>query len=170
MAATLEDKIAQAEKATAILDSMDQDGDLQKQPDGTIKIVMGEIVMPNTFIPSTQMNETMDKATQKGVEDAPKVEALSKGFMFQAGTTMAGDEPFYIEVHLIGEDQYAVSANKNGVLTRNDIKALRKNLKAVMNQEKDTYNIPTGKNADPAEIAQDYDDGMDDPYYEGPDY
>ena len=163
---SLEAKLAQAEKANAVLDSMDENGDIEKQPDGIIKIVMGDIVVPNTFIPSTEMSDKIDEAVQKGVENAPKIEALSKGFMFQAGTTMAGDEPFYIELHLIGEDQYAVSANKNGVLTRNDIKALRKSLKTVMNQEKETYTV-NGEAPAPA-----YDEQYDpqDDYYEGPDY
>jgi hypothetical protein len=99
-------------------------------------------------------------------EQQPKLQSLAKGFMFQAGKAMAGNEPFYTEVHLIGENQYAVSGNKNGVLTRSDIKALRKSLKALMNQEKEEYNVEKAP-------ATQMDDGMNELYYddgEGPDY
>lgn len=91
--------------------------------------------------------------------ETPKLQTLAKGFMFQAAKSMAGAEPFYTEVHLIGENQYAISANKNGVLTRNDIKALRKSLKALMNQEKEEFS-PEPQNDGPQ-----YDDGMNDSYY-----
>src|SRR6476469_1815552 len=103
---------------------------------------------------------TAIKAAKPEVEDEnaeqPKLQTLAKGFMFQAGKAMSGPEPFYLEAHLIGENQYALSANKNGVLTRNDIKALRKSLKAMMNQENEEYN-PQPQNDGPM-----YDDSMND--------
>ena len=171
MGASLETKIAQAEKATAVLDSMDENGDIQveKTPDGKIKIQLSEIVALDTFIPSTEMNAVIDEVkenTKAATEQ--KVETLSQGFMFQAGQPMAGDEPFFITVNLIGQDQYSVSSGKNGLLSREDIKALRKNLKAVMNAEKEQFNVGKKKNQEPTD---EYDGGMDESYdYEGPDY
>ena len=168
MATSLEAKIAQAEKANAILDKMDETGmdevevDTPKTPDGTIKIQLSDVIALDTFVPSSEMNKTMDEATSKGVEDAPKIEALSQGFMFQAGQAMAGQEPFYLTVNLVGQDQYAVSGNKNGLLSREDIKALRKQLKAVMNEEKEQFNV--GKKKNPAAEIGPF-DSMDESYY-----
>ena len=164
MATSLEAKIAQAEKANAILDKMEETGeDEVKQPEGKIKIQLSEVISLDTFVPSSEMNETMDQATNKSVEDAPKIEALSQGFMFVAGQPMAGNDPFYLTVNLIGKDQYAVSGNKNGVLTREDIKALRKQLKTVMNEEKEQFNVGKKKN----KPTEEYDDGMNDSYDPG---
>lgn len=166
MATSLEAKIAQAEKANAILDKMEETGeDEVKQPEGKIKIQLSEVPsFTEGFVLSSEANESLDTLTAKGVEDAPKVEALSQGFMFQAGQPMAGQEPFYLTVSLIGKDQYAVSGNKNGLLSRNDIKALRKQLKTVMNEEKEQFNV--GKKKNPAaEIAPL--DSMNDSYDPG---
>lgn len=96
----------------------------------------------------------------EGEEEVPKLQALAKGFMFQAGKAMAGQEPFYLETHLIGENQYAVSGNKNGVMTRADVKALRKALKSLLNQEKEDYEVESG------ETTQMQDDGSYDDYYD----
>lgn len=169
MATSLETKIAQAEKANAILDLMDETGmdevevNTPKTPDGTIKIQLSEVPsFAEGFVLSSDANESMDTLTAKSVEDAPKVEALSQGFMFQAGQAMAGQEPFYLTVNLVGQDQYAVSGNKNGMLSREDIKALRKQLKAVMNEEKDQFNV--GKKKNPAAEIGPF-DSMDESYY-----
>ena len=171
MGASLETKIAQAEKANAILDQMEETGqdevevDVPKTPEGKIKIQLNEVPsFAEGFVSSGDANTSIDILTAKGVENAPKMEALSQGFMFQAGQAMAGEEPFYLTVNLIGQDQYAVSGNKNGLLGREDIKALRKQLKAVMNEEKEQFNVGKKKNVE-AEVdpydTPDYGDAQD---------
>lgn len=117
---------------------------LENSSGGKIQILASDIVPEGTFLATKELSDAFKnvktKAKELGTEEQPKkVEPLANGFMFQAGKTQAGDEPFYLEVHLVGEDQYAVSGNKNGMLTRDDIKALRKSLKSVMNQEKEQY-------------------------------
>lgn len=142
--------------------------DKVKEEDGKIKFPL-DLYTTGEWMGSTELLESIEAAgSELDVVDSeaekPKLQSLAKGFMFQAGKAMSGQEPFYTEVHLIGENQYAVSANKNGVLTRSDIKALRKSLKALMNQEKEEYNVEKAP-------ATQMDDGMDDSCYDvGPDY
>lgn len=69
-------------------------------------------------------------------KDEPKVKEMQDGFQLQAGKAQVGENPFWIDVQLVGLDQYLISGNSNGVMTREEIKKLRKELKKVMNMEK----------------------------------
>lgn len=80
---------------------------------------------------------------EKLEEKEIKQEELINGFMVQAGKAQVGTDPFWLEVHLVDKDQYYISGNKNGVMTRAEIKSLRKNLKKVMNSE--VYEYPEVK-------------------------
>lgn len=71
--------------------------------------------------------------------EPPKVKELQDGFMFKATKTQAGTELFQIDVQLTDLDTYLVSASGNAVMTRAEIILLRKNLKKVMNMEKNLH-------------------------------
>lgn len=126
------------------------------QEDGLIKFPLDSFT-DSEWLGSSELLEGIKSAKPDVAEgeETPKLQTLAKGFMFTANKPMAGQHPFYLEGHLIGEDQYAVSANKNGVLTRADIKALRKALKALMNKEKEDFN------PNPCADIEPYDDYYD---------
>lgn len=72
-------------------------------------------------------------------EEEPKVKKMIDGFTIQASKSQVGENPFWVDVQLVGVDQYLISGNSNGVMTRDEIKSLRKQLKQIMNMEKSTY-------------------------------
>lgn len=135
--------------------------------DGVIKFPLN-VFTDGEWLGSTEILDALKNAKPEADEEekAPKLQTLATGFMFTADKAVAGNHPFYLEAHLIGENQYAFSANKNGVLTRADVKALRKALKSLLNQEKEEFDI----SANPCAEVYPYDDSMNDSYYEDSEY
>lgn len=81
--------------------------------------------------------------TNEGVTDTasePTIDAYASGFMFQANQAIPeGTEPFFMDFQLIDVDQYVITGGRSGVLTREEVKTLRRNLKKVLKKEKMDY-------------------------------
>ena len=89
------------------------------------------------------MLSVSDEALNNMLVSPAQIQQLKKGFIFSAGKSVVGEDPFYIEVHQIGEDEFSVSANKNGILSKDDLKSLRKCIKQTWQKvEQPTYIEP----------------------------
>lgn len=99
----------------------------------TITMPADEILLGNAGQPMVNPDPVPEEATKT------KTMKVQNSFVFEATSPGTGDYPLFVDVNLMEENKFSILSSGNGIFDVQGIKALRKNLKWVLNQHKALY-------------------------------
>lgn len=102
------------------------------------------IIEPEDEAPVKATGKISKKKKDAVDEDKPKTktfkaDTMINGFMLQSNPLAEGSEPFYMEAYLLGKDEFYIAGGMSGTLNLEEMKALRKKIKFLLNQMKESY-------------------------------
>lgn len=111
---------------------------------------IGPASLTEAVDPTEEMVESAYADAEEGQEaEEVKAAKMQKSFTFQSVAPGVGDQAFFIDVNLLGENSYSIVSGGNGIFDREGIKVLRKQLKYVLNQEKNEYDLKNKTEGEP---------------------